>query len=526
MGRIERLSLQTGLMLACLIPLLLHGGDDDLDFDVLNGRPAGPVKLPVGALVYSGPGDEMGKLAISSDGKIAAGAGKDGKLRLYDVAQGKLLLAINAEIGEVKSVAFATDGKSVFTCGEEGVHEWDAVAGKPLRKFDDHKGMVSGLAVSSNGILMACTDSVGIHIWNLKTGSKRHVLTGHKVPNEVPGASSLAIDAVAFSTDGRILVSEANDETARLWDVLSGQELRTLPNHDGSVAAVALSPDGALGISTRGNRQQWSESEDNEPAGGRLRVWSVATGQVQRILLGHKADISCLTFSPDGRTILSGSADRTVRQWEVDSGVELRRFRLVSTPTSILVDPSGKRAISLSAAEGLVVWDLTRPPMTIVANGRPANADEAWEKLKSANYEDRAAAFAFFAEQGAAAVPEIVRRVRDASSRAATDFEKLIEPLDDAHFQLRANAFEELAQRGVAARTALLGALQHPSLEVRVRVQALLARIGGTADFRTVTAIEILGLLGGADARAELARLAAANMPYSGQAKATLIRLK
>ncbi|HYG74902.1 MAG TPA: HEAT repeat domain-containing protein [Planctomycetota bacterium] len=511
--------------LACVFSLALCAGEDDLDFNILNGRPVGPVKLPAGAVVFTGPGDEMGKLSLSRDGKVAAGAGKDGRLHLFDVAQGKLRLAINAEIDEVKNVAFAPDGKSVFTCGEEGVHEWDAADGKAIRKFEGHTGPVSGLAISANGALLASTDSVGIHIWDLKTGTRLGMLTGHKVPGEAPGAT-LSIDAVAFSADGRVLVSEANDETARLWDVLNGRELRTLPNHDGSVAALALSPDGSLGISTRGSRQQWMQSEEDQPGGGRLRVWEVATGRVLRTLVGHKADITCVAFSADGRYVWSGGNDRTVRQWEVDSGVELRRFRLVSTPVGIVAAPGGKFVVSLSASEGIVVWDLSKPPLTVVANANPGSADDAWQKLASPQYDDRAAAFAFYIAQGPAGAADLIRRLREMGAVKDDDVAALIEKLDDPNFQLRANAAEELSQRGIAARPALLTALRHPSLEVRIRAASLLAQIGGIADFRTVTAIEVLGQLGGADATAELSRLASANMPWSRQARGVLQRLK
>jgi WD40 repeat protein len=76
--------------------------------------------------------------------------------------------------------------------------------------------------------------------------------------------------------------------------------------HDGEVTSLAFSPDGATLASGSADRT--------------VRLWEVASGQERRTLQGHDGEVTSLAFSPDGATLASGSADNTVRLWEVASG--------------------------------------------------------------------------------------------------------------------------------------------------------------------------------------------------------------
>src|SRR5262249_34581175 len=129
----------------------------------------------------------------------------------------------------------------------------------------------------------------------LSPGTRRR-LTGH----------TSAVYAVAFSPDGKMVVSGSGDRTLRVWDVVSGQSLRTLQGHTSDVNAVAFSPDGKMVV---------SGSYD-----GTLRVWDVSSGQSLRTLTGHTSTVNAVAFSPDGKMVVSGSGDRTLRVWDVSSG--------------------------------------------------------------------------------------------------------------------------------------------------------------------------------------------------------------
>jgi len=505
--------------------------------------------LPDGALAKSACDVTLSKVALSPDGRRAATASGDGKVRIWDAANAKLLKTLAAHESECDDVCFARDGASVFSASaDRTVRQWDIETGKELRKFDGHEGEAKSVACSPDGLRLASSDAKGIRIWDLKSGRQLHLLTGHKVPQEAVAAVagiiepvSLTIDALVFAPDGRTLVSEANDETARIWDALTGRELRLLPQHDGANAAVALSPDGGLGVSTRGAL--------NMGATPRLRIWEVATGRVLRTLVGHADNIQCDAFSPDGRYILSGSRDRTIRQWEVDTGVEVRRFCLASMPLSVAYAPDGKSAVSVSASEGLVIWDLSGPPRAPLwkaeykggqqfvarqAARTPAEAaaadiatlDDAWGKLASLNYIDRTLAVHYYLKQGAAAVADLRKRTLVPSADAASGAARaaLIARLDDPDYAARQKAHDDLAQLGETARSELVAALDDPSAEVRSRAGSLLNAIGGVADFRRILVVEILALLKTPEATAELERLAKSGLPCAAHAKALLAR--
>ena len=130
----------------------------------------------------------------------------------------------------------------------------------------------------------------------------RLTLRGHKK----------SVYSVAFSRDGKTLASGSDDNTVKLWDAATGQELRTLGGHSSFVLSVAFSPDG---------KTLASGSDDNT-----VKLWDAATGQELRTLGGHSSFVLSVAFSPDGKTLASGSFDKTVKLWDAATGQELRTW--------------------------------------------------------------------------------------------------------------------------------------------------------------------------------------------------------
>ncbi|MCY3024005.1 MAG: hypothetical protein NTW87_33925 [Planctomycetota bacterium] len=196
---------------------------------------------------------------------------------------------------------------------------------------------------------------------------------------------------------------------------------------------------------------------------------------------------------------------------------------------SLAYVPNGKSAVSVSANEGVVVWDLTLPPKAAGAKTVVNDKDEAWQKLASPSYEERTAAITYYLGHPAAVeemVADMRRRLGEGEDEAARAAQaQRIEKLGDASYSVRMKAYEDLEQLGAAARNALAAAVEHPSPEVRGRVAGLLNRIGGPADFRAVLAVEVCGLLKTPAAKAELERLAGSKLPCAAHAKAVLARV-
>ena len=112
------------------------------------------------------------------------------------------------------------------------------------------------------------------------------------------------VPSVAFSPDGRFALSGSADKTLILWDVATGDPVRTFTEHTDWVRSVAFSPDGRFAL---------SGSFDNT-----LILWDVATGYPVRTFRGHTYWVLSVAFSPDGRFALSWSDDGTIRLWDTD----------------------------------------------------------------------------------------------------------------------------------------------------------------------------------------------------------------
>jgi len=128
------------------------------------------------------------------------------------------------------------------------------------------------------------------------------------VPLRTMGGRAACIRGLVFSPDGHSLVA-AGDRTIRVWDVRSGQRLRSLRGHGHYVAAVALSPDGAP------RRLIASGSYDTT-----VKVWDAESGRCVLTLAGHSDIVTSVVFSPDGSRVASGSGDGTIRLWDAATG--------------------------------------------------------------------------------------------------------------------------------------------------------------------------------------------------------------
>jgi WD40 repeat protein len=170
--------------------------------------------------------------------------------------------------------------------------------------------------------------------------------TQRSVPNRLlHGNTGYALE-VAWSPDGKQVLTGSADDTAKIWDAASGNLLRTLQGHTDDVRAVEWSPD---------SKQILTGSIDNT-----ARFWDAASGQILKILQGHTDDIWSVAWSPDGKQVLTGSDDHTARIWNVASGEAVMTL-LGHTDNVVAVawSPDSKQVLTGSNDHTTIIWDVT-----------------------------------------------------------------------------------------------------------------------------------------------------------------------
>jgi WD40 repeat protein len=151
--------------------------------------------------------------------------------------------------------------------------------------------------------------------------------------------------ALAWSNDGAHIASGGADRVIRIWDAESGRCHRSLVGHTGGVFDVAFSPDGTVLVSAG--------------ADGTVRVWDVDSGTERHVLRGHILPVYAVAFHPDGRRFASAGGDTVVKLWDAARGTELLTLQGHDTPVGRLqFDADGSRLASCGVIRGTLIWDL------------------------------------------------------------------------------------------------------------------------------------------------------------------------
>jgi WD40 repeat protein len=358
-----------------------------------------------GALLrtFQGHSDEVTSVAFSPDGTRVLSGSQDATMKLWDAATGELLRTFQHRSDVwVESVAFTPDGTRVLsgsagaTAEAQSLKLWDVATGALLVSFGGQNRIVWSVAFSPKGDRLLSSGESGVmELWEVSTGrllrtyGGRHWpeklwywLTGQYKPNE-------AATAVAFSPDGRRVLSGGADTAMKLWDTATGALLHTFEGHAGTVpSGVAFSPDGAHVLSGGYEAMKlWDaatgaliRSFDGyaepvtsvafSPNGAlvvsgcddkTVKVWNAATGQLVRTFAGHSGGVASVAFSPDGARLLSGQKSvPIVKLWNMATGGLLHTFEGHSGDVnSVAFAPDGSRVLSGSADKTVKLWDVT-----------------------------------------------------------------------------------------------------------------------------------------------------------------------
>ena len=224
-------------------------------------------------------------------------------LRLWDVATGRELAAFHGHMGFVHCVAFSPDGARAASGSLDcTIRLWPAAAPDPHVVFRNGSGWVGTMAFSPDGRRIATAHNGSIRVWEPQTGEELWCTTAPR--------GLLGRIALAYSSDGAMLVASGPDGAINLWNAETGKLLRELAHTPSPAVNAALSPDGSLLAVA---------CED-----GATMLLSMSTGSTVRTIKGHAAGVNAVAISSDGKRLATASEDQKIKIWEVATGTLLQ----------------------------------------------------------------------------------------------------------------------------------------------------------------------------------------------------------
>ncbi|PVU96526.1 hypothetical protein BB561_001115 [Smittium simulii] len=224
-----------------------------------------------------------------------------------------------------------------------------------LHSFD-HNSVVCCVKFSNSGTMLATGCNHTTQIYDVETGQKISVL----VDDSVHGVEDLYIRAVCFSPDDKYLVTGAEDNQIRIWDVQKKAIKHVLSGHEQDIYSLDFSPDGKTIVSGSGDKT--------------VRLWDLESGKNLYTFaiddMGPKdAGVTSVAFSPDGRLVAAASLDKMIRLWDAQTGQFLERVEgHKDSVYAVSFSPDGRYLLSGSLDKSLKIWELLSRPGP---NGRP-----------------------------------------------------------------------------------------------------------------------------------------------------------
>lgn len=259
---------------------------------------------------------------------------KRGGLRLRTAAGEIYRVEVAPELPKGINALVVLDRRTAVSASADGLLRlWDLESGQVLRTFGGDAGAVQAMAALDHRRVVCGSPDGLLRVCDVETGQALRILEGHRGK----------VSAVA-AADSRRIVSGASDGMLRVWDVESGQILQTLAGRSGEISALAVL-----------NTWVIASSVD-----GVLRAWDLETGQMTRVLEGHSGRVNALAIL-DRRRIVSASADRTLRLWDLDSLETLWIFSLDLPPEALSVTPDRATIVVGDAAGRIHFLDVVDP---------------------------------------------------------------------------------------------------------------------------------------------------------------------
>ncbi len=317
-------------------------------------------------------------LAFSPDLRRVASGDTNGVVKLWNVADGRLIRAIGHP-QQVTAVAFTPDGRRLVTAAGS-IRTWDAETGRLIHTFEDSFRTTAVLAISGDGLrVVAGSDDASAREWD--------IASGRKVKDYVNDLGGGPVSAAAFSHDRRLVATAHDGGLVRIWNTENAELVRTVKGDEQPIAPLIFSPDSGrlLSYTTAGTVSVWevasgqlirAQKHDGDTqvlalwtdwkraricCGDALFTIDIMATRSTRTALPSINNPTAAAFSPDGSLLVIGARDGTLRLLQAESGKPTRTFNppAATTIASIALSPDGTQVLAGENGPRMQLWDLS-----------------------------------------------------------------------------------------------------------------------------------------------------------------------